>query len=114
MSRTKTKRTLDTSKFIEALEKYREDNNISQTDFAQRVGVTASVMNSWTHGKSVPSVLSLMLLSEVTGKSVFYWMGLLTNTEYTAQERRALERAELKALEQDMQRRIKELEARLA
>ncbi len=40
--------------FAQAVKKYREDHGLSQTEFAERVGVARSSVSFWETGKKIP------------------------------------------------------------
>jgi len=40
--------------FAQAVKKYREDHGLSQTEFAERVGVARCSVSDWETGKMIP------------------------------------------------------------
>ncbi|NFH34541.1 helix-turn-helix transcriptional regulator [Clostridium sporogenes] len=66
-------------KFYEKLKEYREENNLTQTDFSKKLGISRSQLAMIECGKRPMPVITRKKLSEVTGKSLKWWVD---KTEY--------------------------------
>lgn len=55
---------------MQRLQRYLEDEAISQNDLAILVGVKQPTVWEWLNGKSKPSAARLQMLSRVTGISI--------------------------------------------
>lgn len=53
-----------------AILKIRQDNKLSQEQFAEKIGVTRQAVSRWEMGISVPNINTLILISEKFGISV--------------------------------------------
>jgi transcriptional regulator with XRE-family HTH domain len=51
-----------------------EGKKLSQTDLAQRMGVTQQTIQKWAKGKTSPSMESVDKLSEITGYAPYWFM----------------------------------------
>ena len=75
---TKKKNFLYTKcmEFTEILKEYLEINGLSQTAFADLVGVKQSQVSEWLRGKAKPGYDILKKISTATGISADYFLGL--------------------------------------
>lgn len=55
---------------MERLKQYLDQQQISQTELAQRVGVSQPTVWGWLSGKSLPAATTLKKLAVVTGMTV--------------------------------------------
>ena len=55
---------------VNAVLRVRQDNNLSQEEFAEKVGVTRQAVSRWEMGISVPSINTLILISEIFNVSI--------------------------------------------
>ena len=62
--------------FTEILKEYLEINGLSQTAFADLVGVKQSQVSEWLRGKAKPGYDILKKISKATGISADYFLGL--------------------------------------
>lgn len=51
-----------------------KERNWSQTDLAQRMGVTQQTIQKWAKGKTSPSMENVDKLSEITGYAPYWFM----------------------------------------
>lgn len=49
----------------ESLKNIRLDNNLTQDDFAEKLGVTRQTVSSWENGKSYPVIENIIKISEI-------------------------------------------------
>lgn len=61
---------------MERLAKYLSDAEISQVEFAKRLGVSQPTVSDWVNGAKHPSTENLIALSKVTGIGVDELLGL--------------------------------------
>ncbi|MBQ9082792.1 MAG: helix-turn-helix transcriptional regulator [Clostridia bacterium] len=54
----------------------REQNNLTQTDLAKRLGITRSSVNAWELGISVPSTQYIVELAHIFHISTDYLLGV--------------------------------------
>ncbi len=62
--------------FKEILEEFLVNNNLSQTAFAQAVGVKQSQVSEWLKGKAKPGYDILKRMSIAFGISADYFLGI--------------------------------------
>ena len=62
--------------FAEILEEYLINNNLSQTEFARRVGVKQSQVSEWLKGKAKPGYDILKRMAITCGVSADYFLGI--------------------------------------
>jgi len=55
---------------MERLRQYLDDESVSQTELARRLGVKQPTVWEWLNGESSPSAENLQKLSRVTGVSI--------------------------------------------
>ena len=67
--------------FIERLKKYMSDNKIKQIDLSNRTGMSRGSISNILSGKRTPNEKLLTLLSEMSGKTINWW--LFGEDEYT-------------------------------
>lgn len=60
----------------EKIKKLRESNSMTQSDVANRLGITRSSVNAWEMGISVPSTMYVVELSRLFSVSTDYLLGL--------------------------------------
>lgn len=60
----------------ERLRDIRKDNNFTQAELAELLGLTRSAVNSWEMSDSLPSTLYLMKLAKLYKVSIDYLVGL--------------------------------------
>lgn len=65
--------------FSEILEDFLIEKNLSQSAFAQTIGVKQSQVSEWLHGKAKPGYDILRRMSLVYGISADYFLGLTIN-----------------------------------
>ena len=51
----------------EVIRKYRKEKNMTQEEMANRLGVTASAVNKWENGNSLPDILLLAPIARLLG-----------------------------------------------
>lgn len=62
--------------FIEILTEFLKENNLSQTDFARKIGVQPGQVSEWLHGKAKPGYDSLKQMATAFHVSADYFLGL--------------------------------------
>lgn len=62
--------------FAEILEEYLINNNLSQTEFARRIGVKQSQVSEWLKGKAKPGYDILKRMAIACGVSADYFLGI--------------------------------------
>lgn len=55
---------------MERLKRYLDDNGVSQTEIAKRMGVKQPTVWEWLNDESWPSAANLQKLSRITGISI--------------------------------------------
>jgi len=60
--------------FLERLRKYVSENNIKQVDIAKRANISRSNISNVLGGRRQPSEELLTALSEMSGKSINWWL----------------------------------------
>lgn len=53
-----------------SIKKFREAKNISQVDFARKVGVTQGMVSLWEKGDFLPRAEKLPMIAEILGCSI--------------------------------------------
>ena len=72
---------MDLNKTGKYLKKLREENNLTQSDIASKLGVSVQAVSKWETGKSFPDVGLLERISELYNVKVEYLLnGKLTET----------------------------------
>lgn len=64
------------------IEKYRKENNLTQVELADKLGVSKSAISKWENGNNLPDITLLEPLSEILGIDKL----LLFTSEYEAKE----------------------------
>ena len=62
--------------FQESLYNFRKENNITQEEFAKRIGVKRTTVSSYENGTSYPDLKTLIKISSVTEKSINELIGI--------------------------------------
>ena len=62
--------------FAEILKEFLLYNNLTQTTFAQKLGIKQSQVSEWLKGKAKPGYDSLKLISATFNVSADYFLGL--------------------------------------
>lgn len=63
-------------KFADILREFLTENNLSQAEFARRIGVKPSQVSEWLHGKAKPGYDTLKEMSLAFSISANYFLGL--------------------------------------
>ena len=63
----------------ERLKKLREQNAMTQTELAKKLGITRSSVNAWEMGVSVPSTQYIVELAHIFKVSTDYLLGVETS-----------------------------------
>ena len=58
------------------LREFLEENNITQTDFAKRIGVKQGQVSEWLHGKAKPGYDTLKAIATAFSISADYFLGI--------------------------------------
>lgn len=69
------KKESDSIKFSERIKKYRNDNNLTQTDLANILFVSKQAVSKWENDRSMPDVSLYSKLSELLGISIDEMLG---------------------------------------
>lgn len=67
------------SRFEEILVEFMTLNNLTQTAFAQKIGVKQSQVSEWIKGKAKPGYEMLRRMSLAFGVSADYFLGIIDN-----------------------------------
>lgn len=67
---------MDTLEFPNILQSFLKDNGLTQTKFAEIVGVKQSQVSEWLSGKAKPGYDILRQLSKAFSVSADFWLGL--------------------------------------
>ena len=62
--------------FKQILTEFLKENNLSQSEFARRIGVKAGLVNDWLRCKAKPSYDTLRAMSKAFNISADYFLGL--------------------------------------
>ena len=62
--------------FAERLKELREEKNLSMSELAKKIGVSANTISRWESGKRKPNIDALVILSMCFEVSVDYLCGL--------------------------------------
>lgn len=62
--------------FSTILSDFLKENNLSQSDFARKIGVKPSQVNEWLHGKAKPGYDMLKQMSVSFGISADFFLGI--------------------------------------
>ena len=63
--------------FKEILKNFLKENNLTQTSFANIIGVKQSQVSEWLHGKAKPGYDLLKNISESFEVSADFWLGII-------------------------------------
>ncbi len=64
------------SDFKQILKEFLDENNLSQSDFARRIGVKQGQVSEWLKGKAKPGYDTLRAMSNAFSVSADYFLGL--------------------------------------
>lgn len=64
------------NKFKNILKSLRMENNISQIELANKIGVSKGIISLWENGLREPNMYSLILLAQFFNVSIDYLVGL--------------------------------------
>ena len=67
------------SSFSEILKDFLEENNLTQVEFAKRVGVKQSQVSEWLKGKAKPGYDILKSMAIAFNVSADYFLGIIDN-----------------------------------
>ncbi len=62
--------------FVEILREFLHENNLSQAEFARRIGVKPGQVSEWLHGKAKPGYDTLKAMATAFGISADYFLGI--------------------------------------
>ncbi len=62
--------------FVNILSEFLKENNLSQSEFARRIGEKPGLINDWLRGKAKPGYDSLREISKAFNISADYFLGL--------------------------------------
>ena len=62
--------------FTEILEEFLKLNNLTQTEFANKIGVKQSQVSEWLNGKAKPGYDILRRMATAIGVSADYFLGI--------------------------------------
>ncbi len=62
--------------FHEILKNFLKENELTQTKFAEIVGIKQSQVSEWLHGKAKPGYDLLKTISTSFGVSSDFWLGI--------------------------------------
>lgn len=65
--------------FIEILKDFLEENNLTQVEFARRIGVKQSQVSEWLKGKAKPGYDILKSMVLAFNVSADYFLGIIDN-----------------------------------
>ena len=65
--------------FQDILREFLEDKNLTQSAFAQKIGVKPSQVSEWLHGKAKPGYDSLRQISLAFDIPADYFLGITEN-----------------------------------
>lgn len=60
----------DNQNIANAILRVRQENKLSQEEFAEKVGVTRQAVSRWEMGVSVPSINTFILISDIFNVSI--------------------------------------------
>lgn len=60
--------------FIERLKNYMNENNLKQIDISDKTGMSRGSISNILSGKRTPNEKMLTVLSEMSGKSINWWL----------------------------------------
>ena len=62
--------------FIRILREFLTENNLSQAEFARRIGVKPGQVSEWLHGKAKPGYDTLRAMATAFSVSADYFLGI--------------------------------------
>ncbi len=62
--------------FRQILAEFLKENELTQSEFARRIGVKHGLVNDWMRGKANPSYVMLKRMAQVFSISADYFLGL--------------------------------------
>ena len=62
--------------FKEILKEFLNENNLTQVEFAKRIGVKQAQVSEWLYGKNKPSYDSLRAMATAFNVSADYFLGI--------------------------------------
>ena len=65
------------NKFKERLNRVLQENQISQSELARKIGMSKSVVNNYCSGKREPSLDTLILICNALQESADYLLGII-------------------------------------
>ncbi|MBD5585573.1 MAG: helix-turn-helix transcriptional regulator [Clostridia bacterium] len=67
------------TEFKDILREFLKENNLTQVEFARRVGIKQSQVSEWLKGKAKPGYDNLQAIVLVYRISADYWLGLTSD-----------------------------------
>ncbi|MDE6868214.1 MAG: helix-turn-helix domain-containing protein [Clostridia bacterium] len=64
------------NEFRQILKEFLDENNLSQSDFARRIGVKQGQVSEWLKGKAKPGYDTLRAMAKAFSVSADYFLGL--------------------------------------
>lgn len=64
------------NEFTKILNEFLNENKLSRSDFARRVGVKPSQVSEWLYGKNKPGYDNLRAMASAFGISADYFLGI--------------------------------------
>ncbi len=61
---------MDSEKIGLFIKHLREKNNLSQNELAEKIPIGRDAVSKWEHGKTIPDIQNLVLLSKVFGVTI--------------------------------------------
>ena len=63
--------------FSKRLKQTLKDNNVSQKDLAERIGMSKNIISDYCNGKKMPSIGVLISICKTLNESADYLLGLI-------------------------------------